>query len=80
MLLLFSAQGQSQTKRTFMFKTSDSTKLYVKISGKGPFCFFIPGGPGQGCRSFELMKGNELEKCFTWYILIKGGLVNRKMP
>lgn len=73
MLLLLSAQGQSQTKRTFMFKASDSTKLYVKISGKGPFCFFIPGGPGQGCRSFELMKGNELEKCFTMVYLDQRG-------
>jgi len=73
MLLFLSAQGQSRTKRTFMFTTSDSTKLYVKISGKGPFCFFVPGGPGQGCRSFELLKGNELEKCFTMVYLDQRG-------
>ena len=73
MLLLLPAQGQSRVKRTLMFKTSDSTKLYVKISGKGPSCFFIPGGPGQGCRSFELLKGNELEKCFTMVYLDQRG-------
>ena len=56
-----------------MFNTSDSTKLYVKISGKGPYCFFVPGGPGQGCRSFELLKGNELEKCFTMVYLDQRG-------
>jgi proline iminopeptidase len=56
-----------------MFKASDSTKLYVKISGKGPYCFFVPGGPGQGCRSFELLKGNELEKCFTMVYLDQRG-------
>lgn len=56
-----------------MFNTSDSTKLYVKISGKGPYCFFIPGGPGQGCRSFELLKGNALEKCFTMVYLDQRG-------
>lgn len=72
-LFLLSVQAQSLANRTFMFKTSDSTDLYVKVSGRGPVCFFIHGGPGQGCRSFELLKGNELEKCFTMVYLDQRG-------
>jgi proline iminopeptidase len=58
---------------TFAFTTSDSIGLRVKIAGKGPVCFFIHGGPGQGCRSFEQLKGSELEKCFTMVYLDQRG-------
>lgn len=72
-LFLPPVQAQSPTNRAFTFKTSDSTGLYVKIAGKGSVCFFIHGGPGQGCRSFEYLKGNELEKCFTMVYLDQRG-------
>lgn len=66
-------QAQSLAADTFTFKTSDSIGLHVKVAGKGPICFFVHGGPGQGCRSFELLKGNELEKCFTMVYLDQRG-------
>lgn len=44
------------------FETSDHVKIKYKVSGKGEACIYIPGGPGQGYASFELMGGNSLEK------------------
>ncbi|WP_343686727.1 alpha/beta hydrolase [Chryseobacterium gleum] len=44
------------------FEASDHVKIKYKISGKGEACIYIPGGPGQGYPSFELMGGNNLEK------------------
>lgn len=44
------------------FETSDHVKIKYKVSGKGETCIYIPGGPGQGYSSFELMGGNSLEK------------------
>ncbi|MEF9476594.1 alpha/beta hydrolase [Chryseobacterium sp. 1B4] len=44
------------------FETSDHVKIKYKVSGKGETCIYIPGGPGQGYPSFELMRGNNLEK------------------
>ncbi|SMO58329.1 proline iminopeptidase [Chryseobacterium rhizoplanae] len=44
------------------YETSDHVKIKYKISGKGEACIYIPGGPGQGYLSFELMGGNSLEK------------------
>ncbi|WP_343659409.1 alpha/beta hydrolase [Chryseobacterium sp.] len=44
------------------FETSDHVKIKYKVSGKGETCIYIPGGPGQGYPSFELMGGNTLEK------------------
>ncbi|MBB6331383.1 proline iminopeptidase [Chryseobacterium sediminis] len=44
------------------YETSDHVKIKYKVSGKGEACFYIPGGPGQGYPSFELMGGNNLEK------------------
>lgn len=44
------------------FETSDHVKIKYKVSGKGEACIYIPGGPGQGYPSFELMRGNNLEK------------------
>lgn len=46
----------------FTLRTSDSTNLYVKVSGSGPPCIFIHGGTGAWSKSFELMKGNQNEK------------------
>lgn len=44
------------------FETSDHVKIKYKVSGKGETCIYIPGGPGQGYPSFELMRGSNLEK------------------
>lgn len=44
------------------YETSDHVKIKYKVSGKGEACIYIPGGPGQGYPSFELMGGNSLEK------------------
>ncbi|KAA2224274.1 alpha/beta fold hydrolase [Chryseobacterium sediminis] len=44
------------------YETSDHVKIKYKVSGKGEACFYIPGGPGQGYPSFELMGGNNLEQ------------------
>ncbi|MGH2666390.1 alpha/beta fold hydrolase [Flavobacterium sp.] len=41
---------------------SDGTKLFAKVSGKGPVCIFVHGGPGMWSKSFEVLKGNNLEK------------------
>ncbi|MDQ0067466.1 proline iminopeptidase [Chryseobacterium lathyri] len=44
------------------FETSDHVKIKYKISGKGEACIYVPGGPGQGYSSFELLGGSALEK------------------
>lgn len=44
------------------YETSDHAKIKYKVSGKRKACIYIPGGPGQGYPSFELMGGNNLEK------------------
>lgn len=44
------------------FETSDHIRIHYKVSGKGEACIYIPGGPGQGFSSFELLGGNSLEK------------------
>lgn len=69
----YSMSAQSIQQGEFEFNTSDSVKLYVKVAGKGPVCIFIHGGPGQGSRSFEEMKGNALEACFTMVYLDQRG-------
>ncbi len=47
------------------FTTLDSVKIRYKVAGAGKPCLYIHGGPGQGFDSFELMKGNNLEKKLT---------------
>jgi proline iminopeptidase len=44
---------------------SDGATLFVKVSGKGPACLFVHGGPGQGSFSFEKMGGDALESFLT---------------
>jgi proline iminopeptidase len=58
-LTVISAQNNSFEG---FYETSDHIKIKYKISGKGEACIYIPGGPGQGYPSFELMGGNSLEK------------------
>ncbi|MDR6527774.1 proline iminopeptidase [Chryseobacterium rhizosphaerae] len=58
-IISVSAQGNSSEG---FFETSDHIKIKYKVSGKGEACIYVPGGPGQGYSSFELMGGNNLEK------------------
>lgn len=64
-LLLFTSltfvSGQTNRSERF-FKTSDHVTIKYKVSGKGEACIYVPGGPGQGYYSFELMGGSNLEK------------------
>lgn len=63
-VLLLICLGMSvygQSKMADYLTTDDSTRLFVKKSGKGPICIFIHGGPGAWSRSFEELKGNNLE-------------------
>lgn len=62
MLLLTHISAQAQTQSEDFFQTSDHVKIHYKVSGSGEACIYIPGGPGQGYSSFELMGGNHLEK------------------
>nr|WP_315029304.1 alpha/beta hydrolase [uncultured Chryseobacterium sp.] len=58
-LMITTAQA---THNGTLFETSDHVKIRYKISGKGEPCIYVPGGPGQGYPSFELMGGSSLEK------------------
>lgn len=42
--------------------TDDGAKLFVKKSGNGAICIFIHGGPGAWSKSFEDLKGRNLER------------------
>ncbi|MCT2561480.1 alpha/beta fold hydrolase [Chryseobacterium herbae] len=53
------AQNNSGEK---FFESSDHVKINYKVSGKGEACIYVPGGPGQGYPSFELLGGSSLEK------------------
>lgn len=53
---------RSQIDSLPFIMTSDNVKLFVKVSGNGPVCIFVHGGPGAWSKSFEDMKGNRLEK------------------
>ncbi|MEI3789943.1 MULTISPECIES: alpha/beta fold hydrolase [unclassified Chryseobacterium] len=64
LLLFLAAIGVSAQKNSTeqSFETSDHVKIRYKVSGKGEACIYVPGGPGQGFPSFELLGGNNLEK------------------
>jgi len=53
--------AQESSSESF-FETFDHVRVKYKISGKGEACIFVPGGPGQGYPSFELLGGSSLEK------------------
>ncbi|UAY55652.1 alpha/beta hydrolase [Arachidicoccus terrestris] len=61
LLICIGMAVQAQTKKTDYLTTDDSTRLFVKKSGKGPICIFIHGGPGAWSKSFEELKGRNLE-------------------
>ncbi|ASW76245.1 hypothetical protein IQ37_16790 [Chryseobacterium piperi] len=54
--------AQNTSSSEDFFQTSDHVKIHYKVSGVGEPCIYIPGGPGQGYASFELLGGNQLEK------------------
>jgi proline iminopeptidase len=45
---------------TFHFITSDSTRLFVRIAGKGKPCLFVHGGPGSTSYYYEVMPSAQL--------------------
>ncbi|UWX60871.1 alpha/beta hydrolase [Chryseobacterium oranimense] len=61
LISVISVSAQASGTEAF-FETSDHVKINYKISGKGEACIYVPGGPGQGFPSFELLGGNNLEK------------------
>ena len=65
-LSLISAQEQTVT-------TSDGVNLYTKKAGKGPVVIYVHGGLGAWSRSFEDLKGNELEKFMTVIYCVQRG-------
>lgn len=72
-LLLFINTISAQSKSEDFFQTSDHVQIHYKVSGKGEACIYIPGGPGQGYPSFELMGGNQLEKNLTMVYMDQRG-------
>lgn len=56
-LLLLCTKLLLATDSTFYFTTSDSVKLYVRISGTGKPCLFVHGGPGSNSYYYEAMAG-----------------------
>ena len=49
----------------FMFTTSDSVQLYVRLAGQGKPCLFVHGGPGSTSYYFEVTDAARLieQKC-----------------
>lgn len=76
-LLLFiipaNIPAQHTSTNENFFETSDHVKIKFKVSGKGEACIYIPGGPGQGYPSFELLGGNNLEKNLTMIYMDQRG-------
>lgn len=65
-LLFFVLNGaHAQITKEEYVQVSDSTKLYTKLSGKGPFLIFVHGGPGAWSKSFEVLGGRNIEDEFT---------------
>lgn len=58
-IITVSAQGKGSEG---FYETSDHVRIKYKVSGTGESCIYIPGGPGQGYPSFELLGGSSLEK------------------
>ncbi|ATL49192.1 alpha/beta hydrolase [Chitinophaga caeni] len=62
LLVCIGMHVQGQTKMSDSLLTADDgTRLFVKKSGNGPICIFIHGGPGAWSKSFEELKGKNLE-------------------
>jgi len=61
-LTLFSMRLNGQTSSDNYISAKDGTRLFVKKSGNGAICIFIHGGPGAWSKSFEDLKGSNLEQ------------------
>ncbi len=55
----------NSSQQTFYFTTSDSVKLYVRVTGEGKPCLFIHGGPGSWPKYFYALGGNVVEQDMT---------------
>jgi len=51
--------------KDFYTTSTDSVKLFTRVSGKGPVCIFVHGGPGAWSKSFEDFGGLHLEDFLT---------------
>lgn len=69
----FAQQHTAQRINDSTILTSDSVKLYLKVSGKGTPCIFVHGGPGAWSLSFEALGGNALEKKLAMYYFDQRG-------
>jgi proline iminopeptidase len=63
-LIICCSSAFSQNKEQYI-TSDDSVRLFVKVSGQGPICIFIHGGPGAWSKSFEEMGGSNLETQLT---------------
>jgi proline iminopeptidase len=71
--LCFFALTAQAVAQDSTFTTSDGVGLYLKISGQGPPCLYIHGGPGSGSYWMEHFAGDILEERFTMiYIDLRG--------
>ncbi|HEV7351051.1 alpha/beta hydrolase [Telluribacter sp.] len=63
-MLAYSTQAfaRATAEREFYFTTSDSVKLYVRVTGQGSPCVFIHGGPGSTSNYFEKSEGSQVEQ------------------
>jgi proline iminopeptidase len=59
LIIIFSIISFAQDS-TFYFTTSDSTKLFVRITGQGKPCLFVHGGPGSTSYYYEVMPAAQL--------------------
>ena len=58
-------EDESKSAEEFLLRTNDGSHLFVKVSGSGPPCIFVHGGPGAWSKSFEELGGKALEEQFT---------------
>ena len=80
LLGFIAGSGQELLDSTNYFYTDDSTRLFVKKSGKGPICIFIHGGPGAWSKSFEALGGAKLETALTMIYYDQRGCGRSESP
>lgn len=64
----------------YMVTTTDSTKLYIKVKGTGPYCLVVHGGPGSGSYWLEKFSGSFFEQHFTMVYLDQRGTGRSSSP
>jgi proline iminopeptidase len=57
--------GSIAEVKDYKVASTDGVKLFTRVSGKGPVCIFIHGGPGAWSKSFEDFGGINLEDSLT---------------